>query len=161
MHFIGIKFTYSEIGGIFNAIAAATTDVSFIHTPSGIDFYGFSELHNLRMLAVEAGVQRLALTPDAPSATSDYKLSDPQVLLERTWLKAGDYTAPVEWGTFDDKIYIISYGHEAMGLIIESPQIAAAFKELFELIKRGQKLLPEYCELPKLAAKPAHVTRMD
>lgn len=142
-----------EIGTIFTEMADASTKVLFIHSPAGIEFYGFEQLHNYRMLAVTAGVQRLALTPDTETATADYKTSDPIVLLERTWLKRDDYTSPVEWGTYDDKLYIISYGKEAMGMIIQSAQIAASFSQLVRLLQRGQKLLPDYNQLPKHATK--------
>lgn len=143
----------SEIGRIFEEMATSKEEVLFIHTRAGIDFYGFETMHNLRMFAVNAGVHRRALTPDTPLATKDFRLSDPEVLLKRTWLKKEDYGAPVEWGAFEDKLYIISYGNEAMGMIIESEQIASSFKELFELLERGQKLLPDYHKLPSLANK--------
>ncbi len=143
----------SEIGRIFQEIANAKEEVVFIHTHAGTDFYGFTAMHNLRMMAPNTGVSRRALTPDSPLATSDYAEKDPLVLLQRTWLKTDDYTAPVEWGSFDDKLYIVSYGKEALGMIIESAQIATAFKQLFKLLERGQRLLPDYGALPCLAAK--------
>lgn len=158
----GVRFYNGQeaIGSIFREIAEAQGEVVFIHTKAGIDFYGFDVLHNLRMLAVQAGVKRRALTPDTESAPRDYKETDPLVLLERTWLKRDDYTAPVEWGVFDDKLYIISYGREALGISIESKQIADAFRQLYELLERGQKLLPNYRSLPKLAqAKSVTSTR--
>lgn len=142
-----------EIGTIYQEIANATTKVSFVHTPAGVEFYGFKQLHNYRMLAVNNGVERISLTPDVTSATVDYRASDPLVSLERTWLKKDDYTSPVEWGTYDDKLYIISYGKEAMGMIIQSEQIAESFGQLFRLLQRGQKLLPDYEKLPKYATK--------
>ena len=144
-----------ELAQVFEAIAGATEEVVFIHTTAGIDFYGFEMMHNLRMLAPNAGVSRRALTPDGQHAPRDYKTTDPTVLLNRTWLKKDDYTAPVEWGAFDDKLYIISYGSEAMGMLIESAQVASAFKQLFALIERGQKLLPNYTSLPTYAAATA------
>jgi sugar-specific transcriptional regulator TrmB len=143
----------SAMGQIFQEIAASKEEVVFIHTKAGQDFYGFAAMHNLRILAPNAGVSRRGLTPDTEAATADYASSDPQVLLKRTWLKADDYDAPVEWGAFDDKLYIISYGTEAMGMVVESKQIAGAFKQLFRLLERGQHLLPDYDELPRLARK--------
>lgn len=143
----------AEIGKIFEAIAASAEEVVFIHTLAGIDFYSFEVLHDLRMLAVKSGVSRRALTPDNSEATSNYAESDPHMLLQRTWLKPNDYTAPVEWGAFEDKLYVISYGQEAMGMVIENQQIATSFKQLFGLIERGQHLLPNYDQLPKLAGR--------
>jgi sugar-specific transcriptional regulator TrmB len=141
----------SEIRQIFEAIAQSNEEVVYINTKAGIDFYGFPTMHNLRMLAPLKKVSRRALTPDVPAAPKDYKDKDPLVLLKRTWLKQSDYTTPVEWGAFDNKLYLISYGKEALGLIIESQQIADSFKELFKLLERGQKLLPDYARLPRNA----------
>jgi sugar-specific transcriptional regulator TrmB len=156
----GVRFYQGEeaIGDIFKQVAGAHEDVLFVHTTAGADFYSFKTMHNLRMLAVNAGVKRRALTPDNASATKDYKDTDPLVLLSRTWLKKDDYTAPVEWGVFDDKLYIISYGKEALGITIESQQIADAFKQLFTLVERGQKLLPNYRSLPQHAKAKGKTT---
>lgn len=149
----GVRYFQGKDGirQIFAEIARAREEVISINTKAGIDFYGFPEMHGLRMAAVEAGINRRSLTPDIEAAPKDYAEKDPQVLLERTWLKHTDYTAPVEWGAFDDKIFIISYGSEALGMIIQSEQIATAFKQLYNLLERGQKLLPEYESLPKYA----------
>ncbi|HEY5152373.1 MAG TPA: helix-turn-helix domain-containing protein [Candidatus Saccharimonadales bacterium] len=141
----------SEIQQIFETIAKSKEEVVYVNTKSGIDFYGFPTMHNLRMLAPNHGIKRRALTADVAAAPKDYRTKDPLVLLKRTWLKESDYTTPVEWGAFDNKLYIISYGQEALGLLIESQQIADSFKELFKLLERGQKLLPDYAKLPRNA----------
>lgn len=140
-----------EISSIFEEIASSATPVQFMSTVSGIDFYGYDVMHNLRMLAVHNKVKRYALTPDTRLATVDYNDTDKLFHLKRTWLQDNDYTAPVEWGVFDDKLYIISYGSEALGMIIESPQIARAFRQIYALLDRGQRLLPDYTSLPRLA----------
>lgn len=143
-----------EITHIFDEIANATTDVLFVHTRSGDDYYGFKAMHNLRMRAVNNGVQRKALTPDTDIATSDYETFDPTVLLSRTWLRSEDYDAPVEWGTYDDKVYIINYGKEALGVTLQSKAIAKAFRELFAMLESGQHAQPWYKELPRNASEP-------
>jgi sugar-specific transcriptional regulator TrmB len=142
-----------EISEIFKDIAKAKKEVKFVHTTEGQDFYGFETMHQLRMLAVHASVHRRALTPDTPKATIDYKEKDPIVLLKRTWLDSEEYKSPVEWGVFDDKLYIISYGKEAIGLTIQSEQISKSFTELFKIIEKGQKRRNDYDSLPKLAKK--------
>lgn len=153
----GVRFFQgeAEIKKVFQEIAKAEEEVVFIHTKAGADYYGFDIMHNLRMLAVKKGVQRRALTPDNKDATKDYAKTDPLFHLERTWFGQNDYTLPVEWGAFDDKLYIISYGDEALGMIIESKPIADSFKQLFKLLERGQRALPEYASLPALANKRA------
>jgi DNA-binding MarR family transcriptional regulator len=144
----------AEIGKIFDMISHSKTDVDFVHTRSGDDFYGEKTMHNLRMLAVNNKVARRALTPDTEIATSDYKTFDPTVLLKRTWLRQRDYSAPVEWGAFEDKLYIISYGQEALGIVIQSQPIADAFRQLFRLMEAGQQSQPWYNTLPRHASIP-------
>ncbi len=146
----GVRFFQGKeaIATIFKEIASSKEEVVFINTLAGIDFYGFDIMHDFRTLAVKAGVPRRALTPDTTLVARDYKERDAQALLKRTWLKKDDYSAPVEWGAFEDKLYLISYGQEALGIIIQSQQIADGFKQLHKLMERGQKLLPRYSRLP-------------
>lgn len=155
----GISYFQGEaqIGKIFEEIAAAQQEVVFVHTRAGDDYYGFKNMHNLRMLAVNNEVPRRALTPDTDIATADYETFDPTVYLKRTWLRQSDYAAPVEWGAFDDKLYIIAYGQEALGVIVQSQTIATAFKQLFELMESGQRTQPWYHTLPRHAKTPGGV----
>ncbi len=129
--------------------------IHFINTIAGIDFYSYQNMHNLRMMAVHAGIPRHALTPDTKLAHSNYKETDKKFLLERTWLAENDYTAPVEWGVYGDKTYVISFGTEAMSMTIENSQIAESFRQIFKLLDRGQRSQPWYSELPRLAQKNA------
>lgn len=151
----GVRFFQgeAEIRTIYQEIANSTEEVVFISTIASVDFYGFATMHNYRMLAPNNGVSRRALTVDTQTAPADYQTGDPQVLLQRTWLKHDDYSAPVEWGAFNNKLYIVSYGQDAMGIIIENQPIATAFKQLFALLERGQHLLPDYDKLPRLASQ--------
>lgn len=143
-----------EIKTIFEEIARSKDEVLFVNTIAGIDFYGYEAMGNLRMLAVNARIPRRALTPDNKYVKIDsYSGRDARHSLTRTWLRAEDYSAPVEWGAFDGKLYIINYAQEALGLIIDSPAIAEAFKQLFTLMERGQKLQPWYNTLPTLAQR--------
>jgi hypothetical protein len=129
--------------------------IYFINTLAGIDFYGYNHMHELRMMPVKAGIPRHTLTPDTSKAHANWQETDKKFLLTRTWFKQDDYTAPVEWGAYGDKLYIVSFGEEASGMIIESPQIAEGFKQLFKLLERGQKSQSWYGELPSRAQKLA------
>lgn len=151
----GIKYYQgkNEIGAIFDQIASSTEEVLFVHTTSGVDYFGFDTMHALRMRAVKNGVKRRALTPDTPLATVDYKKTDSRVLLERTWLRQRDYEIPVEWGAFDETLYIIVYGQDALGITIQSEPIAKAFRQLFKIMESGQRLQPWYQQLPVRANK--------
>jgi sugar-specific transcriptional regulator TrmB len=149
----GVRY-YSGQEGIRELYSDQVKDkapISFINTVAGIDFYSYQNMHDLRMLAVNAGIPRSALTPDTALAHSTYQETDKKFLLHRTWLQEDDYTAPVEWGVYGNKIYIVSFGTEAMGISIESQQIAEGFRQIFALLERGQRSQPWYSELPRLA----------
>ncbi len=47
------------------------------------------------------------------------------------------YTAPVEIAIYGSKVSYISFGDETVGMIVESPQIAQAMRELFGMAKVG------------------------
>lgn len=47
----------------------------------------------------------------------------------------GMYTAPVNFYTYGTKTALISYGEEVIGTIIESPQIAQAFRQIHTMLK--------------------------
>jgi sugar-specific transcriptional regulator TrmB len=151
----GVRFYQGkeEILQIYDAYESQTDDIYYIHTLAGNDYHGDATMDKIRAKALKNQIKRHGLTPDTPKLTKNYEANDTAVRLDRTWLGADDYTAPVEWGAFGDKLYVISYGREAIGMIIESPQIAAAFKQIFRLVKRGQRNLPDYRKYPKLLAK--------
>jgi sugar-specific transcriptional regulator TrmB len=142
-----------EIKTIFDLIENSKEEVYFVHTYAGVDFYGFEAMHKLRIQAVKKNVKRRGLTPDNAIVPTDWMYSDKRVGLTRTWLRPEDYNAPVEWGAFEDKLYIISYGEDALGIILESKQIAQAFRQIFKIMERGQKQQPWYNQLPRLAKK--------
>lgn len=143
--FDGLKYVYEDQ-------VRDKHPVYFILTPKAITYYGFERMTQLRMLAAEAKIPRYALTPDNTYATN-YESSDKANSLFRTWLKDSDYNAAVEWGVYGDKVYLVTFGEEAITMIIDSPMVAESFMQIFKLLKRGQKLLPDYSELPKLASK--------
>ncbi len=77
--------------------------------------------------------------------------SDKLMRLHRTWMQAEDYDEPVEWVGYGDKVAIMSFGQEMMGLIIESPQIARAFRKIYKLLDSTIRLRPGYDALPQKA----------
>ena len=78
---------------------------------------------------IEKGMKVAAIIP------SD--VVDPQKdagwLMERFNISKEAYTAPVEIDIFGDKIAILSFGEELIGVIIESKQIAQSLKQIFTL----------------------------
>lgn len=122
--------------------------IRFLKTRADIEFFGFRFMHEVRNLAPKAGIQRQAFTPDAPETPINIAESDKQMLLDRTWYLPDDYTAPVEWSTFGNKVSIISFGKEAIGMVIESQQIAESLRQMFALLDEGLKRRPGYKKLP-------------
>ena len=94
---------------------------------------------------VKKNIKVKAITPtDVPE---DKRLDDEKNLMERTWIKKEHYNAPVEFNIFGDKVAITSYGQEFISMTIESPQIALAMKQLFNLISNKT---PETNEAEKI-----------
>jgi sugar-specific transcriptional regulator TrmB len=123
--------------------------IRFMKTRADIEFFGFKFMHEIRMLAPQAGIERNAFTPDAPEVPIDVEESDKRHLLERTWYLQDDYTAPVEWSVYGNKVSIISFGKEAIGMVIDSPQIAESLRQMFTLLDEGIKRRPGYKKLPQ------------
>lgn len=123
--------------------------IQFMKTRADIEFFGFQFMHEIRMLAPKAKIHRHAFTPDAPEVPIDVTESDKMHLLERTWYLQEDYTAPVEWSVFGNKVSVISFGKEAIGMVIESAQIAESLRQIFGLLDEGLKRRPGYKKLPQ------------
>jgi predicted transcriptional regulator len=95
-------------------------------------------VHEFVKKRVKKGMSTIALTPPRPLfAEKRTHEDDLSKNYYRTYMKETDYTSPVEVAVYGDKMAILSYAQELVGVIIESPQIAKAFKEIFMLAKRG------------------------
>ena len=112
------------------------------------DFFGKGVYSIWRKRPAKHGIPTIMLSPDVPDANNDPEL-DKKLLFSRTWMNKNDYTAPVEWDIYGDKVSIISFGEEAIGMIIESPQIADSMRQLFAIMDKGLRTNPEYEKLPK------------
>jgi sugar-specific transcriptional regulator TrmB len=146
----GVRFYQGKEGikEIFEEQIESGKPIQFLKTRADIEFFGFKFMHEVRHLAPKAGIQRYAFTPDAPETPKEIEESDKKMLLERTWYKPEDYTAPVEWSVFGNKVALISFGKEAMGMIIESKQIAESLRQMFKMMDDGLKRMPNYKDMP-------------
>ncbi len=149
----GIRFYQGEkeLKEIYFDQIKTKKPIYIIRPDYNMDLYDFDYMTEIRHMARKAGIERYAITPDRKKAPKNYKESDPYMILQRTWMKAGDYSAPVEWNAYGDKLAVLSFGNEALGMIIESPQIAESFKQLYILLERGLKRDPDYDSLPQHA----------
>lgn len=148
----GVTFFQGKTGieDIYKQQIQENKPINFLKTREDIKFFGFDFMHKIRNLAPKAGIKRKAFTPDAPEVPKNVSESDKKMLLERTWYLPNDYTAPVEWSVFGNKVSIISFGKEAIGLVIDSPQVAESLRQIFSLLEEGLKRRPGYDDLPKL-----------
>lgn len=150
----GVRY-FQGIEGIEQIFADQVKDkqpIYFQLSSQAIDYYGFDKMHDLRMMAVNAGIPRYSIVADNHKATKNYIETDKQYLLTRTWLKKEDYTAPMEWGVYGNKLYILTFGKDAMGLIINSEAVAEGFMQVFNLLVKLQKTQTYYSDLPIIAS---------
>nr|MBP9821153.1 hypothetical protein [Candidatus Saccharibacteria bacterium] len=52
---------------------------------------------------------------------------------------------------YGNKVSIISFGKEAIGTVIDSPQIAESLKQIFKILDKGLKQSKDYKTMPKHA----------
>lgn len=160
-------FTYSEqpsiryfhgidgIKQIYQDHLATGQPVTYIHSESLIRSFGVDNLHLIRNQYPKKGIHRHLFYPDITPILDPHESktpvdeSDRIMLATRTWLDENDLVEPVEWSVYGNKLSIISLGTESIGMIIESPQIAASFKEILDLLDRKIKSEPGYKKLPK------------
>lgn len=95
----------------------------------------FSEYRKKR---AELGITTYSLNEDLPSSR-EHANTDKERKIVRTWLKSGEYREPVQISVHGDKTDIISFGDEIMAVEIDSPAIAKAMINIFELIKKGRE----------------------
>ena len=146
----GVRFYQGKEGikEIYLEQLQESKPIQFMKTRSDIEFFGFNFMHEIRNMAPKAKIHRKAFTPDAPETPKNIAESDKKMLLERTWYLPEDYTAPVEWSVFGNKVSIISFGKEAIGMIIESKQVAESLRQMFALLDEGLRRRPGYKKLP-------------
>ncbi len=120
---------------IFSDMLKTGEPLYLLRTPSDKKFYTnfFGDLKKRRR---QLGITTYAITPDVASATHDPAI-DAQDRLVRTWIPPEAYTASVEWNISGNKVALISYGEQAMGIIIENAQIAESFRQVFAMMQKA------------------------
>lgn len=139
----GIRFFQGKEGlnQVFNDIIRTGKDEYFIRSPSDLDYFEPSFFAKLRQRQAKAGIKTYAITPDVPSANHNPAI-DRANNFTRTWIPKQSYHAKVEWRAYGNKVAVISYGEEAVAMIIESPQIAESFRQIFQLISASVDYTP-------------------
>jgi sugar-specific transcriptional regulator TrmB len=104
-------------------------------TQADDEYYGPDLEDYLRQRAA-AGIKADMIAPDIPESRQFIK-DHPELNMERTWVPADKYTAPVEVAVYSSRVAITSFGEEAVAMLIESPQIADAMRQIFAMAKEG------------------------
>lgn len=124
----GLKTVYEDhlkIGG----------DIKVFRTSIDEQYYG-QDLEDYIVARAKQGVHADIISPHQPG-TEQYTKEKLSHNREITWIPTKSYTAPVEVSVYDSRVAITSFGDEAVAMLIESPQIAQAMKEIFALAKIG------------------------
>ncbi len=108
--------------------------VHLIRTPFDSKYKDLIKLH--REQRASKGIRTIALTP-ATEHAKKYATdeTDEKYLLERTMIPLDAYQSPVEILIYGKKVTLISYGEEEIATVITSPLIAAAFREIFFMLR--------------------------
>jgi predicted transcriptional regulator len=132
--------------------AKRSEPIYFVKSRADIPVMGYETMDAIRSLPAKQGTERYGITPDTPEGVANPAI-DRSTNLNRTWIHADDYTAPVEWTVSGDELLIINFDQEASGIRIKNATIAKAFKELWRLIDNNVRQNPEYKKMPRQAKR--------
>jgi sugar-specific transcriptional regulator TrmB len=150
----GVRYFQGKEGirEIYDDQIKTNQKVLYIRSTADVKLYDYETMRKLRGIFALAGVPRHVFSPDAPDIPINWRETDKLRMLERTHMRSNDYTAAVEWGVYGDKVSIISFGEEAMGMIIESPQIAEGMRQILKLMDEGLRSRKDYDKMPTKAS---------
>lgn len=114
-------------------------DIQVFRTPVDEQYYG-DDLKDYIENRARQGIHADMISPHQPG-TEQYTKEEIKFNREITWIPASSYTAPVEVSVYGTRVAITSFGEEAVAMLVESPQIAQAMKEIFALAKIGAEQL--------------------
>lgn len=137
----GVRFFQGKDGiiEIYEDMLRTRETIYLLRSSADDQFLEMAFFDRFRKQRAKLGIETIAMTPDLPSVNHNAEV-DALNLFHRTWINPQAYSAPVEWDIYGNKIAIISFGQEAIGMIIESPQIAQAMKQMFTLMQLGASL---------------------
>jgi hypothetical protein len=123
----GIKEVYRET-------LNAKSDIYLLRTTSDEGSVGIDFLNRYRRDRAKLGINTYALTPDVPIARINRAREDVKMLFHRTMMPVNAYTAPVEIDVFGNKTALISFGKTEMAVIIDSPPVAEAMRQVLQIL---------------------------
>lgn len=147
----GIRYFQGEEGliQIYEDHLRTAEDVYFVRTPADEQYFG-KILYKYMQERAKLGITAHGLAPFSDGTYEYARQNDEKLKRDMAWFPADAYKSPVEIAVYGNKVSLISFGEEAVGTIIESPQIAEALREIFALAKVGSGELMRR-RYPKLA----------
>lgn len=138
----GIRFYQGKDGltKIYEDHLRIGQDVYFVRTMADEEYFG-DVLYQYMQKRAKRGIKAHGLAPYTTGTFEYGQKNDKELNRDMAWFPPEAYKAPVEISIYGDKVSLISFGKEAIGTIIESPQIAEALRELFQMAKLGAKEL--------------------
>lgn len=130
----GVKF-YQGIDGIkeiYNDTLRTCKDIYVFRSAYDQDLLSTEFFNAYKQKRANLGITTYMINPsNDPKFWNDK--TDEIYKIERTPISPEAYTANTEISSYGEKVSIISFGDEAMGMIIISPQIAKAIREIYKL----------------------------
>lgn len=146
----GLQYMQGEaaLKEIYRDIIKTGENVCLVRTYADEAFMG-DELYDFLDERAKQGIETDGLMPLDLRSYNFARKNDARLKRQTTWYPSDAYKSPVEIAIYGNKVSIISFGDEAIGTILESPQIAQALRELFAMAKLGAN------ELTKVQVQPA------
>lgn len=133
----GVRFLQGREGlkEIYRGHIEAGGDIKAFRTPADEQYYG-EDLREYFKARADKGIHADLISPHQPGMEGFDKeeATDNRTI---SWIPAEAYTAPVEVAVYGNRVAMTSFGEEAVAMVVESPQIAQAMKQIFDLAKLG------------------------
>jgi sugar-specific transcriptional regulator TrmB len=132
----GVRYFEGEEGilDMYRDQLRTAKDVYFIRSDGDKNLLG-PKLYQFIEKRHELGLVVHGIEPAEEDVMQYAQENDQRLGREMAWLPRSAYNEPVNIYTYGDKTAIISYAEETIGVLIESPQIAAAFRQLHGIVK--------------------------
>jgi len=115
-------------------------DIYFIRSDGDLNLLG-PKIYDIINKRHELGLKVYGIEPAEADVMRYAQENDERLGRTMAWFPPKLYNEPVNIYTYGNKVAIISYAEETIGVLIESPQIAAAFKQLHAIVKVGAETL--------------------
>lgn len=120
---------------IYQETLRAKQPIHLVRTTADVPNMTQSYIDSYRKKRADLGIHTYAVTPMTASAKSLRDTGvDQKMLFHRTEISETSYTAPVEINVFGNKVAFAAFGAETMGVIIDSPAIAEAMRQVINLV---------------------------